>query len=333
MQGTGLIVVSLAILSAILFVIHRFLKNNPNSILQKSKGWLYALVAFLGLLIIFALLPIESSAKNSVFNLVGIVITAVIAISSTTFASNIMAGIMLRIIRNFKLGDFIEVGEHFGRVSEMGMLHTEIQTKNHTLTTLPNLYLVTNAVTVVPQKKALIDATLSLGYDISHHQVEKILKSAAESIGLFEAFVQVVELGDFSISYRVAGFLDNPKLLLSMRSNLRKQLIDSLNSNGIEIVSPAFINQRQYRSDKIFISEVENYQQWQNSRAEQTNVFDKAETAEILERLKNKLTAIEKELETDKDNKNQLLLIEKQQLEERIQKLSMLIENINLIES
>lgn len=293
-QGTGLIVISLLVLFAVLFGVHRFLATRPNSALQTSKGWIYALVSFLGLAIIFALLPIESSAKNNVFSLLGLVVTAVIAISSTTFASNAMAGIMLRMIKHFKPGDFIEVGEHFGRVSEMELLHTEIQTKNRNLTTLPNLFLVTNPVTVIPQDKVLVSADLSLGYDVSHHDVERILKSAARQVDLSDAFVQVTNLGDFSISYRVSGFLADPKLLLSARSNLRKQVIDSLHANSIEIVSPTFMNQRQYNSQETFISEVKAYQARKNRNAEHQSppVFDKAEAAETVEKLKNQLKAL-----------------------------------------
>lgn len=295
-QGVGLIVASLLILVAVLAGIHRFLKANPNSALNESKSWVYSAVAAFGLAVIFALLPIESSAKNSVFSLLGILITAVIAISSTTFASNAMAGIMLRIIRNFKAGDFIAVGEHFGRVSETGFLHTEIQTKNRNLTTLPNMYLVTNAVTVMPADKVLVDASLSLGYDVSHHNIEPILITAAEKIGLVDAFVQISELGDFSISYRVAGFLTDPKKLLSVRSNLRKQVIDSLHGNGIEIVSPTFMNQRQYRSDETFISEVKAYQERNNGKTDESQVFDKAENAEKIEYLKTQVKTLDEQL-------------------------------------
>lgn len=303
-QGIGLIVISLFILVAVLIGVHRLMKAHPAGTLSHSKGWVYALITFLGLAIIFALLPIDSSAKNSVFSLLGLVVTAVIAVSSTTFASNAMAGIMLRIIRNFKAGDFIAVGEHFGRVSETGLLHTEIQTKSRNLTTLPNLLLVTQAVTVIPGDKALIDATLSLGYDVSHHDVERVLKSAATKIGLKDNFVQVTDLGDFSIGYRVAGFVDNPKLLLSARSNLRKQVIDSLHANDIEIVSPTFMNQRQYRSDEMFISNVTAYQERQNAKTEQSKVFDKAETAEQIEHLKTQLNTVEEALKADANEEN-----------------------------
>ncbi|MGY0399837.1 MAG: mechanosensitive ion channel family protein [Ostreibacterium sp.] len=303
-QGTGLIFTSLLVLIAILFSFRRFLKTNPNSTLQSSKGWAYAIITFIGLAIIFALLPIDSSAKNSVFSLLGLVITGVIAISSTTFVSNAMAGIMLRIIRHFKPGDFIEVGEHFGRVSEMEFLHTEIQTKNRNLTTLPNMFLITNPVTVIPKDKVLIEATLSLGYDVSHHKVEHLLTSAAAKIGLNDAFSQVTDLGDFSISYRVAGFLNDPKLLLSARSNLRKQVIDSLHAAAIEIVSPTFMNQRQYQSDETFISAVKAYEEQQNRKTEQSQVFDKAESAEEVEKLKSQLKAIETETPPDAESNN-----------------------------
>lgn len=326
-KDVGLIIICLVVLGMVLFGVRYYLKRNPHSTLSRSSSWLYAVVAFLGLAIIFALLPIDNSAKSSVFSLLGLVVTAVIAISSTTFASNAMAGMMLRMIKHFRPGDFIKVGEHFGRVSEMRWLHTEIQTKNRNLTTLPNLYLVTNAVTVIPSDKALVDASLSLGYDVSHHDVEPILLSAARKIGLADAFVQVTELGDFSIAYRVAGFLDNPKLLLTARSNLRKQIIDSLHSQGVEIVSPTFMNQRQYRGDEVFISEVKSYQERQNRKATASKVFDKAETAEKIERLKHHLQDLDTQLKTIQDESQQAQMEkEKQQLQVKIDELNAEIE-------
>ncbi|MBS9778592.1 MAG: mechanosensitive ion channel family protein [Gammaproteobacteria bacterium] len=320
-EGTGLIVVSLIILFALLAAVNRFFKLNPNSPLSQSKGWVYSILLFFGLGVIFALLPIDGSAKSSVFSLLGLVVTAVIAISSTTFASNAMAGIMLRIIRGFKIGDFIEAGEHFGRVSELGFLHTEIQTKSRNLTTLPNIYLVSHPVTVIPSDKALIDATLSLGYDVSHHQVESILKVAAKKIDLVDVFVQVTDLGDFSVSYRVAGFLYDPKLLLTARSNLRKQVIDSLHGAGIEIVSPTFMNQRQYASDEVFVSEVKRYLEVRNKNAEKSNVFDKAEAAEEVSELKNNLLVIEKSLGEAGEIDKSVLLEQQQNIENRIVEL------------
>lgn len=300
--GTGIIIVSLFALIFVLLGVHRLFTKSSTSSLYKFRHWIYIGTTLLGLIVIFAFLPIESSAKNSVFTLLGLIVTGVIAISSTTFASNAMAGVMLHIINNFKPGDFIEVENYFGRVTETGILHTEIQTKNRELTTLPNLFLISHVVTVTPKDKAIVDATLSLGYDVSHHRVEEVLKSAADKIGLTDAFVQVTDLNDFSVGYRVAGFLNDPKLLLSVRSNLRKQIIDSLHGAGIEIVSPDFINQRRYPEDKTFISKTTRFEEKGNQKAVQSKVFDKAEKAENIESYKEQLKTVEEQIKTAKEN-------------------------------
>ncbi len=99
LQGTGLIVISLFCLIVLLFGLQYFFTTHPKSPLLAIKKWLYTIITFLGLTVIFSFLPIENTAKSSVFALLGLVITAVIAISSTTFVSNAMAGTMLRIIR------------------------------------------------------------------------------------------------------------------------------------------------------------------------------------------------------------------------------------------
>ena len=48
---------------------------------------------------------------------------------------------MLRTVRNFRAGDFIRVNDQFGRVTDRGLFHVEIQTADSDLITLPNLYL------------------------------------------------------------------------------------------------------------------------------------------------------------------------------------------------
>jgi small conductance mechanosensitive channel len=94
-------------------------------------------------------LPIAEGTTNQLLGLLGLVLTGMIALSSTTFVANAMAGLMIRSVSSFRLGDFISVQDHFGRVSGRGLFHTEIQTEDRDLTTLPNLFLITNPVKVV----------------------------------------------------------------------------------------------------------------------------------------------------------------------------------------
>ena len=109
-----------------------------------------------------------------------------------------MAGLMLQVVKSFNPGDFIRVGERMGRVTERGLFHVEIQTEDRDLTTLPNLHLATNPVTVVHSTGTIISAELSLGYDISHTKIEELLKQAVNQAGLQDAFVLIISLNDFT---------------------------------------------------------------------------------------------------------------------------------------
>jgi small-conductance mechanosensitive channel len=64
--------------------------------------------------------PVSDSTRAQLLSLLGLVLTAVIALSSTTFVSNAMAGLMLHAVKNFRPGDFVRVGNAFGRVTERG---------------------------------------------------------------------------------------------------------------------------------------------------------------------------------------------------------------------
>ena len=238
--GLGVLGVVLA-----LFVAHRLLNRHPDAVSYRFRNQMlmigFTAVAGLAVLLI---LPISSDTRGQLLSFFGILITASIALSSTTFLGNALAGLMLRAVRNFRVGDFVRAGDHFGRVSERGLLHVEIQTEDRELTTLPNLFLVRNPVTTLRRSGTVISATVTLGYDLPRTEVREVLLEAAEKAGLSDSFVQVLELGDFSVEYRVAGILKEVKQFLTARSDLRVRILDSMHANNMEIVSPTFMNTR-----------------------------------------------------------------------------------------
>ncbi len=261
--------------------------------------------SFVGLLMVILGLPIDSATRGQLFSLIGIIFSAGIALSSSTFISNAMAGIMLKNVRNFRTGDFVKTDEVFGRVTERGLFHTEIQTPDRDLTTLPNLYLATSPVTVVRQSGTIISAKVSLGYDVHHTTVEEILLEAAGSIGLQDPFVQVLDLGDYSIVYRVAGLLTETKQLLAYRSRLRVAMLDGLHLGGVEIVSPQFNNARVLDPALEFIPKHSRPKKAPAADAAPVDVaFDKAEEAEGLSDKRMELTKLEESLkELQKESK------------------------------
>jgi len=256
-------------------------------------------ITFLALFFVVAVLvtaPLQDATRGNLISLFGIAITGVIALSSTTLASNAMAGLMLRAVRNFKRGDYIRCGDFLGRVTERGLFHTEIQNERSDLITLPNLHLATNPVTVIRPTGTFVSAKLSLGYSLQHDQVEKLLIEAAERAGLVEGFVRIRSLGDFSVTYEVSGQLEDTKKFLGSKSALHRAVLDTLHGAGVEIVSPTFMNQRQIKGDHAFVPEVEEPADPKRDRGPDSLVFDKADQVEKVEDLRARLTALDKEI-------------------------------------
>ncbi len=283
----------------VLGIVNRFLQRNAAKMAgrQFRNQLIMSAASFGGLLIVILALPIDSTMRGQLLSLIGIIISAAIALSSSTILGNAMAGIMLKTLRNFHSGDFIKVGDHFGRVTERGLFHTEIQTADRDLVTLPNMFLATTPVTVVRSSGTIVSATVSLGYDIPHTKIEELLMKAATDIELQDAFVQVLDLGDFSVNYRVAGLLEESKKLLSYRSRLRTSILDSLHRGGVEIVSPNFQNLRDYDPQRNFIpAPVRAKKDQQVDAAPVDVVFDKAEVAETLSAISMEQSGLEEKL-------------------------------------
>lgn len=281
------------------------------------------LIIGVGLIVIVLTLPINDTLRGQITQLMGIVISAVIALSSATLFGNMLAGILLRIINSYKPGDFIEIDNYFGRVSERGLFHTELQTVDSDLITLPNLFLATNAVKVKRLSKTYISSEISLGYDVSRNKIETCLLEAAKKAGLEDGYVTINSLNDFSVVYQIHGKLGDVKQIISKRSLLRAKMLDELHEQGIEIVSPTFMNQRQV-GDSVFIprkDRLESKDSQVTAKVEE-KIFDKAEKAESIEKRKQRVNDLEKQL----DDLNVALKScedeeEKAALKEKIEKL------------
>lgn len=276
----------------LLWLAHRLImvRQKMGSEAKIPRQMIMLALSVLALIILILESPISETSRGQLLSLIGVVVTGVIAISSTTFVANALAGVMLRVMGSFQPGDFIRVGEQFGRVTERGLFHIEIQTEDRDLSTLPNLYLITNPVTVVHSSGTMISCDLSLGYNIPRTQIEGLLRKAAEDAGLVDPFVFVSKLGDYSVSYKVYGFLTEVKQLLSAKSDLRKNILDVFHHDQIEIVSPSFMNQRQLQPDSKIIPAIHpaDREQAPDSQPEDL-IFDKAEKASELETLRKQL--------------------------------------------
>lgn len=283
------------------------------------SGGLFTII-LIGIIVISLSIPWNPDFRKEIMSLIGIVISAILALSSATFIGNALAGVMLRAINSFKPGDFIQVNEYFGRVTERGLFHTEIQTETRDLTTIPNLYLTTNPVKVIRMSGTFLTGVCSLGYDVNRQKIEKALLDAASRADLKDAFVRVKELGDYSVVYSVTGLVENIKTVLSAQSRLNAMMLDALHDAKIEIVSPTFMNQRPI-GETVFIPEkVRKGDEIIVTDAPEDKIFDKAEEAESIEKRKEKLAEVEAKIKQfTEDLKAATEEAEQEELKKRIE--------------
>ena len=275
---------------------------------------------FTAIVVVTLALPVSEGLRTQVIWIIGLVVSGIFAFSSGTVFANLMAGILLRITKPFRIGDFVNVCNYFGRVAERGLFDTEIQSENRELIAIPNTYLISNPISTVLSSGAIVTATLSLGYDVHHSRVEPLLLKAAEKSGLEDPFVHILELGNYAVTYRVSGLLCEVKGLITARSNLNRAVLDVLHGQGIEITSPAYMNQRRLDEDKKCIPQPPTEKPAEKEPAAEEIVFDKAEQAEQAEQLdkekkdlKDNIQQLEKALkeEADSGKKNIKATLEK----------------------
>jgi len=298
-------------------------------------------LSLFGLVFAIVVIPIGDAMQGQLLGLLGIVLSATIALSSTTLVGNAMAGLMLKSLKKVRPGNYILVAGHAGRVSEMDLLHTEIQTEDSDLTTLPNLFLVTNPVTVLRKSGTILSVEVSLGYDVPRRRVEELLLAAADKAGLKDPFVQIRELGDFSVTYRIAGLSEDIEHLLTNRRKLRAMTLDELHRGRVEIVSPNFMTTRAIDPQTQVIPPDDRRDDAEEiKKAPDEVVFDKAQQAESIDRMREqreavleKIAQIEAEVKAFEDPDSDECRAAERTLQTQQKKLELLEKNISTAEA
>ncbi|MFW6246054.1 MAG: mechanosensitive ion channel domain-containing protein [Tangfeifania sp.] len=295
LQPTIVLLILIILLVFNAWVFSKFKSTASDGIITKRT--VSFLLILVGTLAFILALPIDKALKGQILSFLGIIISAGIALSSTTVLGNLIAGIMNNSMNCFRNGDLINIENLQGRVIRKSAFHTEIQLEDSNFITIPNLYIASNPVKLIRNTNTVISTSVSLGYDVPRNEIEDALKKAAEETGLTDPYVYITNLGDFSVVYKIHGFLEDSSKFFSTSSQLNAQVMDKLHEKNIEIVSPTFMNQRRV-DEKQFVSKKKmNKAQSKKSATPEDLVFDEAIKSEKLEKKKDNLREIEKKQE------------------------------------
>ncbi len=130
-----------------------------------GKYAIYAIIwTFAGILILLNIPGV--SAK--ILQFLGLILGGIVAFSSSSIIANGMSGVLIKALKQYRIGDMIEFEGEVGEVTEISLFHTEIQTVRRKLVTIPNAVMMSKKFSNLSETGSVIEAKVSIGYDIPH---------------------------------------------------------------------------------------------------------------------------------------------------------------------
>ena len=195
-----------------------------------------------------ALYPYLPGASSDAFKGVSIFVGVLFSLGSSAAIGNMVAGVVLTYTRAFQIGDRVKIGETVGDVTEKTLLVTRLRTIKHVAVTVPNGTVlgsqVVNYSTLAASHGLILHTSVTIGYDAPWRQVESLLAQAARRTEHIlpepAPFVLQTSLDDFYVSYELNAFSDRADLMAFTYSALHRNIQETFNEGGVEIMSPHY---------------------------------------------------------------------------------------------
>ena len=216
---------------------------------EPTEKLIRMLMLALALVVAFPYLP---GAKSPAFQGISIFLGVLLSLGSSSAVANAIAGVILTYMRSFLVGDWVQIGDTTGEVVERTLLVTRVLTPKSEIITIPNATVMSGSVknySVEAKKSGVIfHITATIGYDAPWRTVHHLLISAALATEHVRKqpspFVLQTRLDDFYVAYELNAYTDSPREMLTIHSDLHKNIQDKFNEAGVEICSPHFSSLR-----------------------------------------------------------------------------------------
>jgi len=203
------------------------------------------LVWGLGIAIAYPFIPMSNS---DAFKGLSVMLGFMFTLGSAGIVNQLMSGLVLVYARALSVGDFVEIGDNAGVVSQVGVLSTKIINMRNEEITIPNAVLVGNPIRnfsrLAGERGTLVSTKVTIGYDTPWRQVHAMLIAAAKQTpGLRSVptpFVYQKGLADWYVEYELFAHMDKPLERIPVLSALHANIQDQFNTYGVQIMSPHF---------------------------------------------------------------------------------------------
>jgi small conductance mechanosensitive channel len=156
--------------------------------------------------------------------------------------SNIASGVLIIFLRPYVVGNFVEISEQKGTVTEVGFFHTHIRTPDNKLLLIPNSDVMDgNIINYSDFDYVRLDMVFGIGYDDDLRKAKEILEDVLSSdprvLAAPAPVVAVSELGESSVNLVAQPFVELSNML-RLRYDVTEQVKLRFDEEGITIPYP-----------------------------------------------------------------------------------------------
>ena len=215
---------------------------------QVNEGIAYAVgrIAQYAIIVVGVLLALENIGISvTAFAALGAILSVGIGFGLQNIAQNFISGLILLIERPIQQGDILEVaGGTVGRVTDIGMRATTIQTLDGVSILVPNSALISEEVRNfhAPHPTNRIRIAVGVAYGSDTALVRETLLAVAKADARVKESpapdVIFQDFGDSSLDFELAVWLDNAEIRTKLASDLRFAIDAGFREAGITIPFP-----------------------------------------------------------------------------------------------
>jgi len=202
-----------------------------------------------GLILVSALVIIIAFVLDK--PVTGLIATSSVAVAVIGFAlksmiSDLFSGIAITLERPFHMGDWIEIsGGVVGKVLNLSWRATGMLLESGVYVVVPNSRLSEMVLRVYDRPDAAWrdEIEITFGYDVTAHQVERILLSAAADVPDVAAQprgpdVRITEFGEHGVKWRLRYWLPDFPSRSRVRYAVQRNVLRNLHYSGVTTAAP-----------------------------------------------------------------------------------------------
>ena len=194
--------------------------------------------------------PYLPGSHTEAFKGLTVILGLMASIGASGLVGQIASGVMLVYTRAVCVGEYVRVNGCEGTVTELGLFVTRLRTGLGEEIALPNALVLANVIhnysRIAHGRGFVLDASVSIGYDVPWRQIHAMLLDAAKQIPEIKTdpapYVVQVSLDDFYVVYRLVVQVDSarPATRARVASDLHAAIQDVFNQHGVQIMSPHY---------------------------------------------------------------------------------------------